>query len=273
MLSLARLKLSIPSATSADDDLLTALAEVAVAAVRGWCGRDFTMSDYDSLIEGTAGDRLLLQHYPVRRVDRVRGEPYPVLLLRHRGSDSAQVRLGVTALSLVTVHAGIATTQNVLWADNPTLQDVADTVSALFGWEASVMPGWATHPSADLAAALVGTSRPALDRWAGLELHTREVVDYRWHPAGWLEAPREGAWWGGANAWRVAYQAGYDPPPPAVIEAAALWAAELFFLTARDPALQQQALSGSLAQHWWPGTGTPPPRVAALLQPYRRRAA
>ncbi|MFQ3593133.1 MAG: hypothetical protein SNJ82_08085, partial [Gemmataceae bacterium] len=182
-------------------------------------------------------------------------------------------RVTVDALSLITVTTGLPTTQNVPWADNPTLQEVADAVTALFGWEARVVPGWARHPSADFAAALVGVSRPALDRWAGLELHTREVVEYRWHPAGWLEASSDWAWLGGTNAWRVAYQAGYDPPPPAVVEAAALWAAELFYLTARDPALQQQTLSGSLSQTWSSGTPTPPTRVAALLDPFRRRAA
>jgi hypothetical protein len=272
MLSLDRLKLSIPSATSADDDLLTALGDAAVEAVRGWCGRDFTLTTYDALVEGGPGDRLLLRHYPVRRVDRVRGEPCPVLLVRHTGSESARANVTATALSLVSVTAGIATTQAVLWADNVTLQDVADADAALFGWEARVVPGWEAHPSADLAAGLVGDSRYAAGTWAGLELHTREVVDYRWHAAGWLEACSEWAWLGGTRAWRVAYQAGYDPVPPAVIEAAALWAAELFYLTARDPALQHQAVTGAVSQSWSPGERTPPARVVALLEPFRRRA-
>jgi hypothetical protein len=272
MLSLERLQLAVPGASDDDDDLLLTLGAAASDAVRAWCGREFTQADYDALLAGCPGDRLLLPHYPVRRVQSVRGDPRPVLQVRHQGSEMARVEGTAAHLVLSTVTAGVPATHSVAWADNPTLHDLADAVETLFGWQARIAPGWASHPSADLAQGLLGTSRFAAGIWAGLELHTREVADYRWHPAGWLEGPSEIAWRGGANAWRVAYRAGYDPPPPAVVEAAALWAAELFYLTGRDPALAAQALGGSLSQSWLPPLQTPPARVAALLEPYRRRS-
>jgi hypothetical protein len=272
MLSLERLRGAIPTATEDDEELLLVLGAAASDAVRAWCGREFTQADYDALLPGCAGDRLLLPHYPVRGVQSVRGQPRPVLQLRHQGSEIARAEGTPTHLVLSTVTAGVAAIDSVPWADNPTLQDVADAVETLFGWQARVVPGWETHPSTDLAPGLLGTSRFAAGLWAGLELHTREVADYRWHPAGWLEGSSDDSWRGGTNAWRVAFRAGYDPPPTAVVQAAALWAAELFFLTARDPALAHQALGGSLSQTWLPPLGTPPARVAALIEPYRRRS-
>src|SRR5262249_15410659 len=75
----------------------------------------------------------------------------------------------------------------------------------------------------------------------------------------------------GPQAWRVRYTAGYATVPGAVQEACALWTAELAYATSRDPALASQSAPSLSAQTWQKPDAGPPPRVQALLAPFRKR--
>lgn len=271
MISLERLKLSVPSATASDERLLALLGEAAADAVCSWCNRDFALTEYDEVYDGVPSDRLLLRHYPLRGVHDVRGEPTVVLEVTSAASELARVTVTRERLELFRVTSGLAAVDTVAWSDQLTLGDVADAVEALGGWSARCVSGWEEHPSLDLAIGERGAGLGASGVWAGLRLHTRELSDYQWHPSGWLEGPNDDAWLAGPRSWRVRYTAGYVALPAAVAEACCLWAAEFFYAATRDPALASQAVVGSVAQTWRVGESGPPPRVRVLLEPFRRR--
>ncbi len=76
------------------------------------------------------------------------------------------------------------------------------------------------------------------------------------------------------NNFRIQYTAGYPTIPEAVQEACAGWVAERWNLTKRDPLLHSQAstVGGNPTSYVYEAdTGDdPPPRIVALLKPYRR---
>jgi hypothetical protein len=272
MIPLERLKLTVGSAAVTDDRLLAAVGEAAADAARAWCGRDFNLAEHDEVLDGCPGERLLLRHYPLRAVQDVRGDPVAVLEVTNTGSEVARVTATRAGLELFRVASGVSAAQAVTWAANVTLDAVADAVNLLSGWSARCAAEWEQHPSEDLAIGERGPGLNAAGVWAGLRLHTRVLSDYRWHASGWLEGPTEEAWLAGPGAWRVRYTAGYPAVPAAVVEAACLWAAELFHAAARDPGLASQSVVGSLSQTWRITDAGPPPRARALLEPFRRRA-
>ncbi len=115
-----------------------------------------------------------------------------------------------------------------------------------------------------------------------MKLHTYELQGYQWDPRGWLLRaipytdpellhPEDLIWPTGIDNFRVQYTAGYTTIPEAVQEACALWVAIAYTQTQRDPALLSQAISGAISQSWGAQDPmNPPPRVRALLAPYRR---
>ncbi len=292
---LERAKLSITSASTTDDRLIEALVAAASDAARRFCGRDFALREYDELRDGSWGQQLLLRHHPVAAVASVRRSPQTVLEVTNTSSANPQARVAVTrtGLELVRVASGARTVDtSVTWASNATLSAVASAVTALGnGWSARASSTHALFPSQDLFVAPAdgdadrssGALSCAGGRYAGLRLHVEELSDYHWHPSGWLEMgwasgldgrePKEPdyPWAGGPQEWRVQYTAGFAVVPPSVEEAVCLWAAEMFFASSRDPALASQALVGQLSQTWAHTDPAPPPRVRALLAPFRAR--
>ena len=108
--------------------------------------------------------------------------------------------------------------------------------------------------------------------WAGFRLHVQELADYLWRPSGLLERPAMlWPWDGGAQAWRIQYTAGFATVPEAVAQACGLWLADLFGAARRDPSLSHQSLGGQVVQTFRTPDAAPPPRVQALLAPYRTR--
>ncbi len=145
---------------------------------------------------------------------------------------------------------------------------------------------YGTWPSADLyvppSYGSGTTSQEALTargQNAELKLHTYELAGYQWDVRGWLLRaipytdpellhPEDLIWPVGVNNFRVQYTAGYPTVPEAVQEACAQWVAERWWQTQRDPALQSQAISGSIRQTFRPDAM--PLTVQGLLAPYRR---
>jgi hypothetical protein len=275
--SLERLRQAAAGSTSEDDRLLEALLAACSDAIRRWCGRGFSLTELDEVLDGTPGDELLLAQYPVQAISSVRGSPSAVLELINDEAEQARATVTRAGLELVRVVSGVKTLDtSVTWASCPDLASVATAVNALgSGWQARAAPGYTAWPAQDLYVSPPdGADRSAgalacAGGWASFRLHVAELADYTWAPRGALRRP--GGWEGGPGAWRVQYTAGYSTVPESVQLAACLWAAEMFAACRRDPSLASQALAGQVAQTFLAPASGPPPRVLSLLSPHRAR--
>jgi hypothetical protein len=311
LIDVERARRAIQSITdNGQDALLGVLVAAYSDAVQKYCRRDFSLRTYDELYDGNGDRRLLLRQYPVQSVEWVRYRPVTVLKVANTATGTnqqARVQVTATGLKLSAVASGVVTTvpdTTLSYAAYPTLGALAGAVNAQGnGWSAQVVgdsggPGlqgdYGLWPSSDLwvtpsygdgvqsqgALTCRGTN-------AELKMHTYELQGYQWDPRGWLLRaipytdpellhPEDLVWPVGVNNFRVRYVAGYQTIPEAIQEAAALWVAEAYYQTQRDPGLATQSIPGQIAQAWAPGpapdSDRPPPRVARLLAPYRRHA-
>jgi len=264
----ARAKINLPSATSADDTAIDALITAASRAIQRYCRRDFTSTVYDELYHGGGAGRLLLRQYPIIAVQTVRCRPVAALTVTNTDpalNQQARVAVTATGLALVRVASGVTTTDAVTFAANVTLSALAAAVAALGdGWSATVSSDYASWPSADLRAPQGALA--ALGRSAGLLLHTAELTDYRIDERrGWL---LRAAWPEGVHNFRVQYTAGWATVPEDVQEACAELVATWFVQRGRDLTLHAENAGGSYSyeadRH-----DQLPRRIRALLRPYR----
>jgi hypothetical protein len=288
--------------STAESTAIASLVSAVSAAVVRWCRRDFVSTSYDELYHGTGAELLVLAQYPVLSVARVATRPVTVLTVRNTSSSNERATVAVTStgLTLVRVASGVSSTDtSVTWAGNPTLAAVRDAVNALGnGWSAQVVGdavNYGSWPAADLywppafptfggGTSGQGALQCVNGSFAELKMHTYELAGFQWDSRGWLLRaipytdpellhPEDLIFPVGINNFRVQYTAGYATVPEAVQEACAEWVAALYFSTLRDPALARQEMSRALLQQWQPDLRVgllPPPKIAALLAPYRR---
>jgi hypothetical protein len=301
LIDIERAKRAIQSITdNSQDALLGVLIAAYSDAVQKWCRRDFSLRTYDELYNGNGDRRLLLRAYPVSSVLSVRYRPVTVLKIINTDqatNQRAYVQVTATGLILVRVASGVTVTVSdttLSYATYPTLNALGAAITALgAGWQGQVVGittgDYGLFPSADLwvtpsygdAVQSQGglTCRGA---YAELKMHTYELQGYQWDPRGWLLRaipytdpellhPEDLVWPVGINNFRVQYTAGYATIPEAVQEATAIWVAEAYNLSLRDPGLASQAIPGQVSQTWIPpDPQNPPARARRLLQSYRR---
>jgi hypothetical protein len=311
LIDIERAKRAVQSITdNSQDALLGVLIAAYSDAVRKYCRRDFTLAAYDELYNGTGDRRLLLRQYPVASVEAVRYRPVTVLkVINNATTLNQQARVQVTSvgLKLTAVASGVTTTvpdTTLSYATNPTLNALAAAINAQGnGWVAQIVGDagaqggqgdYGLWPSADLFVAPsygdASQSQGAMTARgvnAELKMHTFELQGYQWDPRGWLLRaipytdpellhPEDLVWPVGVNNFRVQYTAGYAVIPEAVQEATALWVAQAYYYTQRDPELTTQNVPGQITQTWGGTTAAvaqlPPPRVQRLLASYRRHA-
>lgn len=300
----ARAAQNISGYSSADDPsgVLAVLITAYSDAIEKYCRRRFVSTFYDELYNGNGQKRLLLREYPIQSIQSVRYRY--VIVLRISNADTttnqqARAQITSTGLQLTRTASGVFITESLLtWATYPTLAGLAAAVNALGnGWTARLTGqdggDYGLWPSSDLYVpssygdGSTTTSQGALNARGGnaaLMMHTYELEGYQFDAGrGWLLRavpytdpelmhPEDLVWPIGVNNFRVQYTAGYSTIPEAVQEACALWVAIAYKQTQRDPSLLAQALTGSLSQSWGVRDSmNPPPRVRALLAPYRRR--
>ena len=299
LITLARAKQDIQAITDSSQDALLATLITALSdAVEKYCRRRFVSTARDELYNGTGDRRLLLREYPVQSVQSVRYRPVTVLKVQNVNTalnQRATVAVTSTGLVLTTVASGVSATQTLTFAGNATIAALANAINALGAdWNAQAVGlstgDYGLFPSADLYVPSSfgdGTqSQGALTcrgTFAELKLHTYELQGYQWDARGWLLRaipytdpellhPEDLVWPVGINNFRVQYTAGYTTVPEGVQEATARWVARSYYQTLRDPALQNQSVTGAGSFTWAaaPHEGEPPVAVRDLLAPYRR---
>jgi hypothetical protein len=302
LITSARAAQSISSYPGSGDPtgLLQVLITAYSDAIEKYCRRRFVSTAFDELYNGNGDRRLLLRQYPIQSVQSVRYRPVTVLKIINNNTATIQratVQVTATGITLIWVASGVVSTDtSSTYASFPTIQGIANNINALGnGWSAQAigLPNgdYGLFPSADLYVpssygdGTTTTSQGALTArgaFAELKLHTYELQGYQWDPRGWLLRaipytdpellhPEDLIWPIGINNFRVQYTAGYSTIPEAVQEACALWVASAYYQTLRDPGLGSQAVTGAISQSWSVlDPMNPPPRVRALLAPYRR---
>jgi hypothetical protein len=261
-------------------------------AIIKYCRRDFTSTVYDELYSGNGDRRLILRQFPIQSVQSVRYRPVTVLKIQNTDTTTnqqARVSITTNGLTLVRVASGVKTTDtSVTFAGNVTLGAVATAVIALgVGWTAQVVGDandYTKWPSADLFVTnSTGEQQGALTcrgAFAELKMHTNELAGFSFAArSGWLlraipytdpelMRPEDLVWSPGINNFRVQYTAGYASVPDDIQQACAIWCAQLFWDSKRDPGLQTAGFSGVTA---YTPFSMMPPSVLFLLKPYRDR--
>jgi hypothetical protein len=296
-ITLERAKQHCVGADSGHDALLNALILAVGSAIDRYCRRRFAHANYDELYDGDSTERLLLRHYPITAVHSVQYDPQPALEIRNTSgaTQSATAQVLATGLRLVRITSSgtTNTTAGLTWTANPTVQSLATAINSLSaaGWEARVLPPFADARPDDLFVdldpgnAAEGATVSCRNTWAALVLWRKTLSCCAFDPRGWLvhaghavDLHLPGGWlygWEGPlRAWRVRYSAGYRTIPEDVQEACAQWVAWLWQQTRRDPSLRSQSsTTGTTASYQtYLDPRSPPPAVAGLLAPYRRRS-
>jgi hypothetical protein len=227
-------------------DVLIATASQAIAT---YCRRGFAVETRDELYDGVPDRILLLEHYPLVRVDRVARRPEPVLRVVNDSADNqrAGVHLGDSGMTLTRLASGAAHNDFIPFDSSPTLAHVVEAVNELDGgWSATLTASqWSAFPSVDLAS--FRGVHAAKDRPAELRLHVEELASFDLDAShGFLIRTGGGAddfplWTGGAKHWRVVYTAGFESIPEDVQEACCQLVASLYWQTKRDPGLLHDA--------------------------------
>jgi hypothetical protein len=278
----ARAKFNLPSATAADDATINTLISAASRAVQRWCRRDFISTSFDELYNGSGESRLILRQYPIISVQSVRYRPATLLKVINTNTtlnQQARVSVTSTGLTLVRVASGVSYTSTVAFAGNPTLSALAAAINALGnGWSAQVVGDYGSWPSADIRGPQGALT--AWGRFAELKLHTAELAGYQIDERrGWLLRaipysdpellhPEDLIWPVGVGNFRVQYTAGYATIPEDVQEATAELVASWFAQRGRDLSLHAEDTAGTY-RYEVESNDQLPKRIRALLKPYR----
>jgi hypothetical protein len=134
---------------SDDDTLLTQFINGVSAGIERTCGVQFAARDYRERLNGVAQRKLTLKQWPVISITRMSWGRASAMTVHYSGSGiRAEVAVSAAALKINSVStSGAATTNNLLFADYPSLSLLAGAINGVSGWSASVT---VNMPSADL---------------------------------------------------------------------------------------------------------------------------
>jgi hypothetical protein len=278
--------------TAAETTALDAQIAAVSSAIVKFCKREFVARSYDELYNGQGERRLFLRRYPILQVQSVRYRPVTVLkVINNDQATNQQARVIVqsTGLWLTRTAAGVVFNNQLLYSGYPTLQALANAITALGnGWSAQVVGNasgdYGLWPAQDLFVPSTFSENfasqgalTARGQNAELKMHTLELAGYQWDARGWLLRaipytdpellhPEDLIWPVGIGNFRVQYTAGFPAVPEEIQEACAQWVAALFWQAKRDPGLSSHALAGATA---YAPFSTMPPGVLEVLLPYR----
>ncbi|MDB5356540.1 MAG: hypothetical protein JWN24_2993 [Phycisphaerales bacterium] len=286
---------TLASLSAANPGYLASLLTAASDAIRRACGRDFTLCSYTEYQSGGIYIRepLRLRQFPVVEITRVACNPRPALLVQNGdgiANQRATVETTATSVRLVRIASAVATTNDLLYANYPTIASMASAINALGGgWAATVRGEFANWPSADFrplqgaAAVLVGGR--------DLELYTEAVQpsaawsdaggsgadgveDYSQGAAGWRLDDETGELFGrfprGQLNLRIDYRAGFATIPQPVQEACVQLVQDLYQAGLVNNTLKKATLGASSVELKSSTVATQlSPKVQLLLSPYR----
>lgn len=257
LIDLARATELVPGFPSTDNGVMQDCIDAASSVIVRYCNRNFVLTTYDELYNGTGDFNLLLNQYPVTSIYRVAFNPYQVMMIRNTRTAVTRASFqidGTTTsppapnnLTLVSMEGGVQTTIVIgpLTSATPTvtinggsptsvsqmhtyndLATVINTYGASYGWSALALGQYTTWPLSDIRP-----PQGAFEaRWFGVSyiyLHAWNLQQFNQNPeTGEIVSP-SGFDYGYQN-YRVVYQAGYSTVPEAIQQATAALAVSVY---------------------------------------------
>jgi hypothetical protein len=251
------------------DDIVNASSDTVIR----YCNRDFALTTYDEVLDGSGARNLLLSQYPVTqilriatnntnamgihqsdtgcsraswRLDGTTASPsvpnYLYLVSAKNGVETA-VTIGpvTSATPTVTINGGSPTTI----AQMLTLTDLATAINTYvgsYGWQSIALGQFGTWPIADLRP-----PQGALEaRWYGYAFLTMFGLNFflfDFNPDVGEIVSAQGFDFGYRN-YRVIYQAGYSTVPSPIQQAVAALAVSVYQSRGINTNLQSESLGG-----------------------------
>ena len=281
---------------------VTSLLAVASSAIERICKRTFGLTQYQSYLSGGGQpyDLIRLDNFPVSQITRMASLPLPVLTIRQTNTttyqratvDTQSIASSPQGMNLTTVASGVYNTVNLSYATYPTLQSLANAITALnAGWSVTITPTYALWPSADLRP-LQGAVSCIYGNGAQLELYTEDITAWAgpWFDGGqdyglvcsgpgWRLDPDAGqlvGWFpSGQLNIRVDYSAGFastsDNLPYDIQMACVLQALFVYQAGTFDPTTVTEKI-GPYTKTSANELPSIPPNVLALITPYIDRS-
>src|SRR5690349_5481194 len=121
------------------DAELTDIRNACCTSVERYLGRTILETQFLETYSGSPSvpQLLMLNNFPVTRINRLSRSPSAVIYICNTTADRATVSVYATGLILTAYTGGDVDTDTILFEDAPTVGDVADAINALTGWTAT----------------------------------------------------------------------------------------------------------------------------------------
>lgn len=245
---------------SSEYQTLEHLINAATERIEREAGRRFAATDYVEWIDANGQDRIVLDQYPIIRVQSVGIGRCPRLSIAYSGAGvTASVIVTEDNLRLLSIASdGTNSTEDITLNGTTTISEVEAAIDAVSGWSATtvgdgpslhLMPGTVGLKSGDTvyvegpddwtypAATHAKTGEVMLDQATWLSLRGD------WHQGDFLGAlrPWDSAGYGGHRI-MVQYRAGYETIPADINQLAREFAAQMYYGIGQDPSIQSESL-------------------------------
>jgi hypothetical protein len=143
--------------TTEDQGTVEALITSVDAAVDTYCGRYFTLQDYDMIWRVLTNGEVHLPAYPVTQIYRVMFDRLDVLSI-YSTAAIANVSTTATGFWAQYLSNGSFIPTTLAYADYPTLGALATAINGLPTFRCNLLSGYAAIPSSDLIAGQNGNA-------------------------------------------------------------------------------------------------------------------
>ena len=210
VISLAEAKAWLGVTGTDDDDLITIMIEQASLCVAKELGMaNILETTYErERHDGDGVNNLYLNNWPVTDVIRIAVWHDDALRLTYGGTGShATVTVTDSACKLRTTASGTRTTSSFPFSSYTTVQTLSDAISAITGWTATPISGFADYPSSEL---LPRPAANALDETVDLEVPEESQDEVELASSEWGILYRRIGWTVGVQNITADYTAGWD---------------------------------------------------------------
>lgn len=153
------------SLSFAQQDIATMQIVAAQNAITRIIGRKIKEQLHDDVVLVSELGGVSLRHFPITYVERICDSKSEAIVIRHPSATNAAASVVKDGLRLAWVANGVRNTETILFADEPTLADLATAINAVSTWEATVQDGFENVASTDLVVGQFVGNGNSLSVW------------------------------------------------------------------------------------------------------------